>query len=66
MPYKEVVEEGKHYIQWGNRGHLYPFKPNSAKSRQRACSLAGAQAKAAYSRGYKGKPHPKNYKNPCK
>lgn len=54
MPIHAGQDEKGHYYIWGEHGHRYYFNPNDPKSADEAYRGAANQARAAYSRGYKG------------
>lgn len=55
MPIRRRKDIHGSYYQWGNHGAKYYYTPNDKSSRENAKNLAGRQAKAAYSAGYRGK-----------
>jgi hypothetical protein len=45
----------QYYMIWGSRGKKYYYNPKNPQSEQEAYKKASAQARAAYSHGYRPK-----------
>jgi len=54
MPIKSCSENGKPGWRWGDHGKCYTYTKGDENSSRRAHAKALAQARAAYSGGYRG------------